>query len=75
MRLGANEQLLAVNPIILGELAYGILLLPGGHGERDWSVEFAEGVAKFHVLDIDADSARAWAGLLADLKRQGHACP
>jgi predicted nucleic acid-binding protein len=73
--LGANEQLLVVNSIILGELAYGILLLPVGRRRTRLEQWFAEGVAKLQVLDFDADSARAWAGLLEDLKRRGHAMP
>ena len=33
--LRAHERRLVVNPIILGELEYGILLLPAGRRERD----------------------------------------
>jgi toxin FitB len=73
--LRAHERRLVVNPIILGELEYGILLLPAGRRRTRLEKWFAQGIVKLHVLDFDADSAAAWAGLLAELKRKGHAMP
>ncbi len=73
--LDRHETELAVNPIILGELEYGILLLPSSKKRerlKDW---FASGVQHLTVLDLCAETARVWAGLLADLKRKGHAMP
>ena len=66
---------LAVNPIILGELEYGILLLPAGRRRKrllDW---FEAGVSQLNVIVFDAATAGAWAKLLADLKRKGRAMP
>jgi predicted nucleic acid-binding protein len=66
---------LAINPIILGELEYGILLLPAGRRRKkllDW---FQSGIAQLNVIDFDAESAAVWAKLLADLKRKGRAMP
>ena len=71
--LSRHETELAINPIILGELEYGILLLPSGRRRTrllDW---FAHGVAHLQVLDFDRDTARIWAVLLAGLKRKGRA--
>ena len=65
---------LAVNPIILGELEYGILLLPAGRRRKrliDW---FEAGVSQLNVIDFDAATAGVWAKLLADLKRKGRQC-
>jgi toxin FitB len=66
---------LAINPIILGELEYGILLLPAGRRRKkllDW---FQSGIAQLNLIDFDAESAAVWAKLLADLKRKGRAMP
>lgn len=66
---------LAVNPIILGELEYGILLLPAGR-RRKRLLEWLEGgVGRLNVIDFDAATAGVWAKLLADLKRKGRAMP
>ena len=73
--LRRHERDLAVNPIILGELEYGILLLPAGRRRTRLEQWFAGGVQRLRVLDFDAPTAAAWARLLARLKRQGHAMP
>lgn len=70
-----HDEQLAVNPIILGELEYGILLLPAGRRRLrliDW---FAEGIQRLNVLELDAATARIWAKLLAELRRKGRAMP
>jgi len=73
--LGAHERHLVVNPIILGELEYGILLLPAGRRRTRLQKWFADGAKKLYVLDMDADTANVWAELLAELKRKGRAMP
>ena len=73
--LREHERRLVVNPIILGELEYGILLLPAGRRRTRLQKWFAEGVKRLRVLDLDVDTARVWAGLLAELKRKGRAMP
>jgi toxin FitB len=73
--LRKHDRDLAVNPIILGELEYGILLLPAGRRRKrllDW---FQGGVGQLNVIDFDAATAGVWAKLLADLKRKGRAMP
>jgi predicted nucleic acid-binding protein len=66
---------LAVSPIVLGELEYGILLLPASRRRKrllDW---FEGGIGQLNVIDFDAATASVWAKLLADLKRKGRAMP
>lgn len=70
-----NESELAVNPIVLGELEYGILLLPAGRRRKRLQDWFAAGVQRLRVLDFDAASATTWARLLAGLKKKGLAMP
>lgn len=70
-----HEHELAVNPIVLGELEYGILLLPSGRRRTRLQRWFREGVLCFRVLDFDAKSASTWAQLLARLRHKGEAMP
>ncbi len=69
--LRANEVELAITPIVLGELEYGILLLPAGRRRKRLERWFAEGVRQMRVLDFDTAAAAAWARLLAGLKKKG----
>ena len=73
--LRRHEHDLTVNPIILGELEYGILLLPASRRRTRLEQWFAVGVQRIHVLDFDATTAAAWSRLLARLKKKGHAMP
>jgi len=73
--LRVHDRHLVVNPIILGELEYGILLLPAGRRRTRLQKWFADGVKRLRVLDLDVDTAKVWAGLLAELKRKGRAMP
>ncbi len=73
--LRKHDADLIVNPIILGELEYGILLLPAGRRRKkllDW---FAAGVQRINVVLLDAETATVWTKMLADLKRKGRAMP
>lgn len=73
--LGRHESDFAVNPIILGELEYGILLLPSSKKRERLRAWFAKGIKYLPVLDIDAATGRAWAELLAELRRKGRSMP
>lgn len=73
--LRRNESELVVNPIVLGEIEYGILLLPAGKRRTRLLEWFAQGVQRMRSLDLDARAATAWAGLLARLKKKGAAMP
>lgn len=73
--LRGHDADLVVSPIILGELEYGILVLPTSKKRKkllDW---FQHGVQRLNVVDFDRSTAAAWATLLAELKRKGRAMP
>ena len=73
--LKENEKELAVDPIILGEIRFGIHLLPAGKRRRRLERWFDEGVGKIVCLPWEARSGLRWAKLLADLRRSGRAMP
>ncbi|MBW3541410.1 MAG: type II toxin-antitoxin system VapC family toxin [Planctomycetes bacterium] len=70
--LRRHEREIAVDPIVLAELEFGILLLPVGKRRRHLKDWFDRVVRRLPVLDFDARSATEWASLLARLlKRRG----
>ena len=73
--LRRHEADLAVDPIILGELEYGILVLPDGQRRKKLEDWFAKGVERLRALEFDTDTAAQWARLLARLKKNGRAMP
>lgn len=73
--LRRHEPYLAINPIVLGELEYGILLLPAGRRRKRLQDWFDQGVRRIRVLDFDAQTAGVWSRLIADFKRRGRAMP
>lgn len=68
-----HEQSVVVNPIILGELESGILLLPPGRRRSSLESWLADSIKGLPVLDLDADTATIWAKLLAELRHKGRA--
>jgi toxin FitB len=73
--LRQNEPELAVDPIILGEVRFGIHLLPAGKRRRRLEAWFKDGVAKITCLPWSAETGLSWAKLLADLRLAGKAMP
>ena len=73
--LRANERDLAVDPVILGEIRFGILLLPKGARRRRLDSWFVAGVQRLHCLPWDAVTGLRWAELLARLRATGRAMP
>ena len=73
--LRANEAELAVDPIIVGEVRFGILLV--GKGKTRTALErwFDDGVKRLECVDWDVDTGLRWAELLAELRRKGRAMP
>ncbi len=69
------ERELVVDPIILGELRFGILLLPRGQRRTRLERWFDEGAARLHCIAWEADTGLRWAKLLADLRAAGKAMP
>lgn len=71
--LTRHEAELVVDPVILGELEYGILRLPGGKKRVALERWFEQTFASITCLPFDAKTARRWARLLAELHRKGAA--
>jgi len=71
--LVVNESELAVDPIILGEIQIGILVLPKGAKRQRLERWFEDGVRKILCLPWDANTAMRWARLVADLRTAGKA--
>lgn len=73
--LRRHERSLAVDPVILGEIRFGILLLPRGARRRRLEAWFDEGVGRLRCLPWEAATGLRWAQLLADLRCSGRAMP
>ena len=73
--LRRNERHLAVDPIILGEVLYGILRLPKGLRRRRLEAWYRDGVARIACLPWEAETGMRWASLLAELRAKGRAIP
>jgi len=73
--LQAHEPDIAVDPVILGELRYGILILPRGKKRMALERWFDAGVGRLYCLPWDAGTGLKWAELLARLRKAGTAMP
>ena len=73
--LRLHEQDIAVDPIILGEMRFGILLLPKGKKRTALERWFEGGVQRLHCLAWEAETGMKWAELLARLRTAGKAMP
>jgi predicted nucleic acid-binding protein len=66
---------IAVDPVILGEVRFGILLLPKGRRRANLERWFEAGVGRLHCLPFEAETGLRWAELLATLRHSGRAMP
>jgi toxin FitB len=73
--LRRHEPEIAVDPIILGELRFGILLLPRGRRRDGLERWFERGVQQLQCVAWEAVTGLRWAQLLADLRAEGRAMP
>lgn len=73
--LRSNERELAIDPVILGEIRFGIHLLPASRRRQRLERWFEDGVRRIQCLSWEAATGLAWAKLLADLRRRGEAMP
>ena len=73
--LQRNERELAVDPMILGEVRFGILLLPKGKRRSRLERWFDEGVGRLQCLPWEMRTGLRWAELLARLRGSGRAMP
>jgi toxin FitB len=74
-RLRAHEPDMAVDPVILGELRFGILMLPTGKKRTALERRFDAATGRLHCLPWDADTGLKWAELLARLRKTGKTMP
>jgi toxin FitB len=70
-----NEREIVVDPIILGEVRFGILLLRRGRRRASLERWFDAGVQRLRCLPWEAETGSRWAQLLASLRAAGQAMP
>ena len=73
--LRRHEHELAVDPIVLGEVRFGILLLPKGKRRARLERWFDAGVERLRCVPWEAETGLRWAELLARLRASGRAMP
>ena len=73
--LRAHQLDIAVDPIILGELRFGILLLPKGKKRASLERWFDAGVQRLLCLPWESETGLKWAELLTRLRKAGKAMP
>ncbi len=73
--LRRHERDLAVDPIILGEVRFGILLLPRGKRRTRLERWFDAGVERLVCIPWEAETGLRWAEMLANLRASGRAMP
>jgi predicted nucleic acid-binding protein len=73
--LRRNEREIVVEPVVLGEIRFGILLLPRGNRRVRLERWFDEGIRRVHCLPWEAETGLRWAQLLATLRSSGRAMP
>ncbi len=66
-----NERSIVIDPIILGEVRYGILLLSRGSRRTELERWFERGVGRIECIAPDSMVGIRWAQLLADLRQRG----
>ncbi len=73
--LRQNEREMVVDPVIMGEIRFGILLLARGRRRERLERWFEDGVKRLMCLVWDLETGLRWAELLSDLRRCGRAMP
>lgn len=68
-----HERDVVVDPVIVGELRFGILLLPKGGKRARLERWFDSGIQRLQCLPWDLDTGLRWAALLAALRAKGRA--
>lgn len=73
--LRRHEREIAVDPVILGEIRFGILLLPRGRRRERLERWFDDGIQRIHCVAWDAQTGLRWAALIARLRTSGRSMP
>jgi len=70
-----HEEDIAVNPVVLGEIRFGIRLLAPGRVRDSLESWFNEVVRRIRCAPIDAKTGLRWAELLVHLRSRGRSMP
>jgi predicted nucleic acid-binding protein len=73
--LRRHEAEIVVDPVILGEIRVGILLLRRGARRDRLERWFDDGLGRIHCVSWDAATGLHWAQLLAEVRARGRAMP
>jgi predicted nucleic acid-binding protein len=73
--LRTHEPDIVVDPIIVGELRFGIALLPKSRKRTALEKWFDAGVKRLECVPWDAETGMKWADLVARLRRNGRSIP
>ena len=73
--LRRHEREMTIDPIILGEVRFGILRLHKGRKRAKLEQWFDAGVRRLHCLPWEQETGLRWAELLARLRATGRAMP
>jgi hypothetical protein len=73
--LRRNERDVVVDPIVVGEIRFGIHLLQAGRRRRRLERWFEDGVKRLQCLPWELATGLRWARLLADLRASGQSMP
>ena len=73
--LTRHERDLVVDPMTVGELRFGILLMPKGKKRTRLERWFDTGIRRLQCLPWEAETGLRWAELLARLRARGEAMP
>lgn len=73
--LRSHSGEMAVDPVILGELSFGILRLPRGRRKDRLERWFESAVQKVHCVPWEAETGLRWALLVAELRASGQSMP
>jgi predicted nucleic acid-binding protein len=71
----AHRDEIAIDPVILGEIRFGILRLTHGKKRQHLESWFANGISSLSCLPWTAATGHRWAQLLDDLRKAGKAMP
>jgi predicted nucleic acid-binding protein len=73
--LRAHEADIGVDPVIVGELRFGVLILPKGRKRTALERWFDAGAERLQCVPWDLKTGLKWAELLARLRTSGKAMP
>lgn len=73
--LSRHERALSIDPFILGELRFGILIMPRGRRRTRMEAWFEASIVRMPCHPWDQAVGLRWAELIAELRERGRAMP